>query len=51
MVAQDTGTAIRGLQRGDVFWGYGADAAEIAGRMKQQGELIALLPRALAPGE
>jgi membrane-bound lytic murein transglycosylase A len=50
MVAQDTGTAIRGLQRGDVFWGFGADAAEIAGRMKQQGELIALVPRALAPG-
>ncbi|HEX7775055.1 MAG TPA: MltA domain-containing protein [Parvibaculum sp.] len=50
MVAQDTGTAIRGLQRGDVFWGFGADAAEIAGRMKQPGELIALLPRSLAPG-
>lgn len=48
MVAQDTGTAILGLQRGDVFWGPGADAAEIAGRMKQQGELIALLPQALA---
>ena len=36
MVAQDTGTAIRGLQRGDVFWGAGPDAAEIAGRMKQR---------------
>ncbi len=50
MVAQDTGTAIRGLQRGDVFWGPGADAAEIAGRMKQTGELIALLPRSLVAG-
>lgn len=48
MVAQDTGTAIRGDQRGDVFWGPGADAAEIAGRMKQPGRLIALLPRRLA---
>ncbi|HEY4344039.1 MAG TPA: MltA domain-containing protein [Parvibaculum sp.] len=47
MVAQDTGTAIRGLQRGDIFWGPGSEAAEIAGRMKQPGELIALLPRAL----
>lgn len=47
MVAQDTGTAIRGLQRGDIFWGAGSVAAEIAGRMKQQGELIALLPRTL----
>lgn len=49
MVAQDTGTAIRGDQRGDVFWGPGADAAEIAGRMKQPGRLIALLPRRIAP--
>ncbi len=48
MVAQDTGTAIRGEQRGDVFWGLGADAAEIAGRMKQPGRLIALLPRRIA---
>jgi membrane-bound lytic murein transglycosylase A len=47
MVAQDTGTAIVGTQRGDVFWGPGADAAEIAGRMKQPGELVALLPRTL----
>jgi membrane-bound lytic murein transglycosylase A len=49
MVAQDTGTAIRGVQRGDVFWGPGQDAAEIAGRMKEPGRLIALLPRRLAP--
>lgn len=48
MVAQDTGTAIRGDQRGDIFWGPGADAAEIAGRMKQPGRLIALLPRRIA---
>lgn len=48
MVAQDTGTAIRGVQRGDVFWGPGSDAAEIAGRMKQAGRLIALIPRSLA---
>lgn len=48
MVAQDTGTAILGVQRGDVFWGPGADAAEIAGRMKQSGKLVALIPRSLA---
>ncbi|MGV8998603.1 MAG: murein transglycosylase A [Parvibaculaceae bacterium] len=47
MVAQDTGTAIRGVERGDVFWGPGADASEIAGRMKQAGHLVALLPRDL----
>jgi len=48
MVAQDTGTAIVGVQRGDVFWGPGRDAAEIAGRMKQSGRLVALIPRSLA---
>lgn len=49
MVAQDTGTAIRGLQRADVFWGADSGAAEIAGRMKEPGELIALVPKAIAP--
>jgi len=48
MVAQDTGTAIRGEQRGDVFWGASSEAAEIAGRMKEPGELIAILPKPLA---
>lgn len=48
MVAQDTGTAIRGLQRGDVFWGSGEEAAHYAGHMQSTGEIIALLPRALA---
>lgn len=48
MVAQDTGTAIRGEQRGDVFWGASPEAAEIAGRMKESGELIAILPKPLA---
>lgn len=48
MIAQDTGSAIKGLQRGDVFWGTGDKAAHIAGHMKSEGELFALLPRALA---
>ena len=46
-VAQDTGGAIRGPVRADLFWGHGADAAERAGRMRQEGELYLLLPRAL----
>lgn len=50
MVAQDTGTAIRGLQRADVFWGAGPEAAEIAGRMKEPGELVALIPKDIASG-
>src|SRR5205085_4706055 len=34
MIAQDTGTAIKGYARGDVFWGAGEAAALIAGHMK-----------------
>ncbi len=47
MVAQDTGGAIRGPVRGDVFWGHGPDAEAVAGRMKHQGRYYLLLPRAL----
>jgi membrane-bound lytic murein transglycosylase A len=45
MVAQDTGGAIRGPVRGDVFWGHGARAEELAGPMKARGQYWALLPR------
>ena len=47
MVSQDTGGANRGPVRGDVFWGTGRDAGEIAGRMKHQGRYWLLLPRGL----
>jgi membrane-bound lytic murein transglycosylase A len=45
LVAQDTGGAIRGPVRGDVFWGFGADAAERAGKMRSAGRYWILLPR------
>ena len=45
MIAQDTGGAIRGVVRGDVFWGHGEQAAAIAGRMKHPGRMWVLLPR------
>ncbi len=45
LVAQDTGGAIRGPVRGDVFWGPGREAAEIAGRMQHEGRMWLLLPR------
>jgi membrane-bound lytic murein transglycosylase A len=48
MIAQDTGTAIKGYARGDVFWGAGQDAAWIAGHMKSEGRMTALLPVLLA---
>jgi membrane-bound lytic murein transglycosylase A len=47
MIAQDTGGAIRGIVRGDVFWGFGPNAANRAGRMKDRGGLYALLPNDL----
>ncbi|MEX2454364.1 MAG: MltA domain-containing protein, partial [Rhodospirillaceae bacterium] len=49
MVAQDTGGAIRGAVRGDVFWGAGAEAADRAGKMKQTGRYWLLRPRSPAP--
>ena len=45
VVAQDTGGAIKGPVRGDLFWGFGAAAADAAGRMKEQGRYYLLLPR------
>jgi membrane-bound lytic murein transglycosylase A len=46
VMAQDTGGAIRGAVRADFFWGFGGEAGALAGRMKQQGMLWVLLPRA-----
>jgi membrane-bound lytic murein transglycosylase A len=48
MIAQDTGTAIKGAARGDVYWGWGEEAALVAGHMKSPGRLFALLPHRLA---
>ncbi len=48
MVAQDTGGAIRGPVRGDVFWGFGKLAEATAGRMNSDGRMFILLPRAIA---
>lgn len=48
LIAQDTGGAIRGPLRGDVYWGFGPDAAAIAGRMKNAARVTVLLPRAVA---
>jgi membrane-bound lytic murein transglycosylase A len=44
MLAQDTGSAIRGPVRADFFWGFGADAAREAGRMKQTLRMWVMLP-------
>ncbi|WP_199177408.1 murein transglycosylase A [Geothermobacter hydrogeniphilus] len=49
MVAQDTGGAIKGRVRADFFWGMGAEAGALAGRMKQDVRLWLLLPRGVTP--
>ena len=48
MIAEDTGGAIRGGPRADIFFGFGADAERRAGLMKAPGKLYLLLPNALA---
>lgn len=55
MVAQDTGGAIKGAQRADIFFGAGHQAGLAAGTVKDGGRLVMLLPIdrafALAPDE
>ncbi|WAG76688.1 MltA domain-containing protein [Metapseudomonas furukawaii] len=45
VAAQDTGGAIAGEVRADLFWGTGAEAGELAGHMKQRGNLWLLWPK------
>ncbi|MEQ6249559.1 MltA domain-containing protein [Sulfitobacter sp. HNIBRBA3233] len=44
MVAQDTGSAIKGAQRADVFFGTGDGAGRAAGRLRDPGRMLVLLP-------
>ena len=44
MIAQDAGSAIKGPQRGDIFFGSGAAAGDIAGAARHDSEFILLLP-------
>jgi len=49
VVAQDTGTAIKGAVRADFFWGFGDEAGQSAGRMRQTGRMWILYPRGAQP--
>lgn len=49
VMAQDTGGAIRGAIRVDYFFGFGTEAAESAGRMKQRGNVWVLMPKQVPP--
>ena len=48
MITQDTGGAIKGPVRGDVFWGFGPEAEQWAGHMKHPGRLFLFVPAHLA---
>jgi membrane-bound lytic murein transglycosylase A len=45
MVAQDTGSAIRGPARADIYFGHGPEIPSIAGRIKQFGKFVMLVPK------
>ena len=44
MVAQDTGSRVKGAQRADIFWGTGDQAGKLAGKIKDDGRMYVLLP-------
>ncbi|WP_407157341.1 murein transglycosylase A [Bradyrhizobium sp. STM 3557] len=49
MIAQDTGSAIVGPARADLYFGAGAEAGKISGRLKQPIQFVMLVPRSLDP--
>ena len=49
IVAQDTGSAIKGAVRVDYFWGYGDEAGQMAGRHNTTGYVWQLLPHGVLP--
>jgi len=49
MFAQDTGSAIVGPARADIYFGAGDEAARMAGRIRNPGQFVMLLPRELDP--
>lgn len=48
MFAQDTGSAIRGAARADIYFGHGGDIPHIAGRIKQFGKFVMLVPNGVS---
>ncbi len=48
MIAQDTGSAIKGAQRADIFFGSGDAAGAKAGKIRDPGRMIVLLPHEIA---
>jgi membrane-bound lytic murein transglycosylase A len=49
MVAQDTGSAIVGPARADIYFGAGADAGQVSGRLRNNARFVMLVPNSLDP--
>lgn len=49
MVAQDTGSAITGVARADIYFGGGAEAGSRAGRIRNPGKFFMLVPNEIDP--
>jgi len=47
LFAQDTGSAIVGPARADIYFGHGEEISHIAGRIKQNGQFVMLAPRSV----
>jgi membrane-bound lytic murein transglycosylase A len=48
LVAQDTGSAIVGPARADIYFGHGEEISHVAGRIKQYGKFVMLVPQSIA---
>jgi membrane-bound lytic murein transglycosylase A len=49
MIAQDTGSAIVGPARADLYFGAGADAGKVSGRLRHNARFVMLVPKSLDP--
>jgi membrane-bound lytic murein transglycosylase A len=49
MVAQDTGSAIVGPARADIYFGAGADAGRVSGQLRNNARFVMLVPKSLDP--
>jgi membrane-bound lytic murein transglycosylase A len=49
MIAQDTGSAIVGPARADLYFGAGVDAGKVAGRLRHNARFVILVPKSLDP--
>jgi membrane-bound lytic murein transglycosylase A len=49
MIAQDTGSAITGPARADLYFGAGADAGRVSGRLRHNMHFVMLVPKSLDP--